>query len=132
MNIRFDRRLYMFAVLAMLMHFMAQITPLWMPAADGQTIQICTTQGVKTIALDENGNEIPPSPLNPAQASHNCAFCLAHATSPLSPNLLTLAFLPPPSWDYVRFNRGEEQRAFNQQQLYGAHLTRGPPAQLLT
>lgn len=60
------------AVLAMLLSFLTQITPLWLTQSAGTQLLICTAFGTKTITIDDNGREIPL----PVKPTNKCKACL--------------------------------------------------------
>ena len=108
-------------ILALTMHLMAQITPLWMTKSNGFTIQICAGQDVRTITIDENGNEIPGLP---APKTKNCAFCTAgtHNADLLKPgssSFITLA--------YEQIHPFQETALSVKRIKASAHTARGPP-----
>lgn len=59
------------ALLAVVFHLLAQVSILWLPR-DGSTIQICTTQGVQTIALA--AQDVPDH--EPTVSKDHCPFCM--------------------------------------------------------
>lgn len=108
-------------VLALIMHLMVQVTPLWMPKA-GTSIQICSGQDVRTIQIDENGNEIPAAPSIPKE---HCSFCLASGIAGKAINAESCAFtvsLINTKTDHIQFLKAEYTPIKTK-----ANLSRGPP-----
>lgn len=113
---------YAFAIVALVMNFMIQITPLWLSDDGAQSFEICTTQGIETVTIDKDGNEAPA----PDLPKHDCPFCLAYSTALLDTQISgTLS--TPSDLRYIRYSAIKNQAAFNTYPNYGAHLTRAPP-----
>lgn len=62
------------ALFAMILGFMAHITPLWAKQGDGQAILICSAFGNRTVFVDNNGKEIPQAPQQSPRKQ--CVMCL--------------------------------------------------------
>ncbi len=60
------------AVLAMVMSLFAQSLPLLQNATGNTSLVICTTYGLQTISIDENGQETPQQEQKPK----HCSLCL--------------------------------------------------------
>ncbi len=74
------------ALIAMSMSFMAQITPLWAKATDGQSMVICTAFGIETITIDKDGNRVRTRlPADSDNLRKHCTMCLASTTSAILP-----------------------------------------------
>lgn len=69
-TLRHNPHLYMLTIVAIILSFMASISPLW--AKSGHIIEVCSTFDTRQISVDENGNEIPPAP----KLKKSCTLCL--------------------------------------------------------
>ncbi len=119
-----QNRFSILLTLAVLMHLMVQVAPLWMPvlSGGGQTIQICSSQGIETITLDKNGVPIE----NSNAPKHDCPFCLAQTT--LSLNAPALAPLITPEQPKDGLYKSAHDTVFAKMHRNPAHLPRAPPA----
>ncbi len=60
------------ALLAMVIMLLVQSTPIWAKQSGDTPLIICTALGFKTIAVDQNGQEIP-QPIKPT--TNHCSVC---------------------------------------------------------
>lgn len=68
------RLFHTLAVLSLFMHVTAHLSPVLAELNDNFQITICSADTIRTISIDENGNEIPAPP---TMRMHDCAFCAA-------------------------------------------------------
>ncbi|MEM6780389.1 MAG: hypothetical protein AAF569_00840 [Pseudomonadota bacterium] len=85
------------SVLSLLVMVGIQLSPAWTPffEKNGQKIEICTTQGIKTIVFD--ADRLPVEQEQQHQPSDHCPACLvrtADVVVPQLPNLPVPAFRP--------------------------------------
>lgn len=81
---------YLSSVLAVLILVGIQLSPAWTPffEKDGQKIEICTLQGIKTIIFDADG--LPVEQEKDHQPIEHCPLCMLRTAALLSPQALTI------------------------------------------
>lgn len=91
-------------------------------AKAGQVIEICTTQGIKTIIFDENG--VSHEQERPHDTAGHCPYCLGRFTALSLPSAI---LLPIPDFTFNSFDfENSEILAFHTG-LYAQYRPRDPP-----
>ena len=92
-------------------------------AKAGQIIEICTTQGIKTIVFDENG--VAHEQDRPHDSAEHCPYCLGRFAVPLLPQTNILE-APDSLLGYTDFISAEPN--ITPQDVYKTYRPRDPPA----
>ncbi len=81
---------YFASVLAVLILVGIQLSPAWMPffEKDGQKIQICTLQGIKTIVFDADG--LPVEQEEEHQPIQHCPLCMLRTAALFVPQTIDI------------------------------------------
>jgi len=120
---QYRKLIALFALLAMGLAFLAQISPLWAKDANGTPILICTAFGYETITIDENGNELPTPT---SKAKNHCAICLNSSKHAYIPTA-TLASDTAPQSKIIKLRWSSENTYFTTNSQKSSHAIRAPP-----
>jgi Protein of unknown function (DUF2946) len=117
------RRLAWLALCAVVFAALAPSVSKWLTASQGiASIDVCSAQGTKRIALDLGKKQAPETP---AMADNHCGYCLLQQHSPVIPTVsVTWDFAPSVS-DGLPIGSGGT--TICKRFVRDAHPTRAPP-----
>lgn len=73
--------------LALLVHILVQLSPLWVPAVERRTgIEICTADGIRLVPAIPD----PGAPSGKKKPAGECALCALHNAGVLAPSAIAL------------------------------------------
>lgn len=112
---------HILATLAICMQFMAHLSPVLAKIHGNWQITICAADSIRTITIDENGEEVP----QPNMRMHDCAACNITQLTALTPKAFSTPVLNVQKSQYKVWHQTTAPKIA----LRTAHQTRAPPHQ---